>query len=62
MLKIGLILLVILCFIIIVALIIQSFKFLRGVQKQEALEKDNSQSQSARRLHPKLQQKNQDKH
>ena len=61
MLKIGLILLVILCFIIIVALIIQSFKFLRGVQKQEALEKKDN-SQSARRLHPKLQQKNQDKH
>lgn len=60
MLKIGLILLVILCLIIIMALIIQSFKFLRRVQKQETLEKDNSQS--ARRLHPKLQQKNQDKH
>lgn len=58
LLKIGLIVLVIVFAIVVLALMVQSFKALRHVQKQEAAEKKNSQS--ARQLHPKLQQKNKD--
>ncbi|OTG68414.1 hypothetical protein B9T25_05965 [Acinetobacter sp. ANC 4470] len=58
MLKIGLIVLVIVFCLIVLALMVQSFKALRHVQKQEAAEKKNNQS--ARQLHPKLQQKNKD--
>ena len=54
----GLIVLVIVFGLLVVALMVQSFKALRHVQKQEAAEKKNSQS--ARQLHPKLQQKNKD--
>ncbi len=46
--------------IVVLALIVQSFKYLRRVEKQEAAEKKNSQPE--RQLHPKLQQKNKDKH
>lgn len=59
MLKIGLIALVIVFFIIILALIVQSFKLLRQAQKQEAIEKRSSQP--ACQLHPKLKQDEQDK-
>ena len=58
LLKMGLIVLVIVFGLVVVALMVQSFKALRHVQKQEAAEKKNSQS--ARQLHPKLQQKNKD--
>ena len=58
LLKMGLIVLVIVFGLLVVALMVQSFKALRHVQKQEAAEKKNSQS--ARQLHPKLQQKNKD--
>ncbi|KAB0655159.1 hypothetical protein F7P73_01285 [Acinetobacter bohemicus] len=58
MLKMALIVLVIVFAIVVLALMVQSFKALRHVQKQEAAEKKNSQS--ARQLHPKLQQKNKD--
>jgi flagellar basal body-associated protein FliL len=58
LLKMGLIVLVIVFAIVVLALMVQSFKALRHVQKQEAAEKKNSQS--ARQLHPKLQQKNKD--
>ena len=58
LLKMGLIVLVIVFGLLVEALIVQSFKALRHVQKQEAAEKKNSQS--ARQLHPKLQQKNKD--
>ncbi|MNI71663.1 hypothetical protein D3C73_1275470 [compost metagenome] len=54
----GLIVLVIVFGLVVLALMVQSFKALRHVQKQEATEKKNSQS--ARQLHPKLQQKNKD--
>ncbi|NNG81454.1 hypothetical protein [Acinetobacter sp. ANC 5378] len=59
MLKIGLIVLMIFLGIGVLALMVQSFKFLRRVQKQEAEEKKISQPE--RQLHPKLQQKNKDK-
>ena len=58
LLKMGLIVLVIVFAIVVLALMVQSFKALRHVQKQEAAEKKNRQS--ARQLHPKLQQKNKD--
>ena len=58
LLKMGLIVLVIVFAIVVLALMVQSFKALRHVQKQEEAEKKNSQS--ARQLHPKLQQKNKD--
>ena len=58
LLKMGLIVLVIVFGLVGGALMVQSFKALRHVQKQEAAEKKNSQS--ARQLHPKLQQKNKD--
>ena len=58
LLKMGLIVLVIVFGLVVVALMVQSFKALRHVQKQEAAEKKNSQL--ARQLHPKLQQKNKD--
>ena len=58
LLKMGLIVLVIVFAIVVLALMVQSFKALRHVQKQEAAEKKNSQS--SRQLHPKLQQKNKD--
>ena len=58
LLKMGLIVLVIVFGLVVLALMVQSFKALRHVQKQEAAEKKNSQS--ARQLHPKLQQKNKD--
>ena len=58
LLKMGLIVLVIVFALVVLALMVQSFKALRHVQKQEAAEKKNSQS--ARQLHPKLQQKNKD--
>ena len=58
LLKMALIVLVIVFAIVVLALMVQSFKALRHVQKQEAAEKKNSQS--ARQLHPKLQQKNKD--
>jgi heme exporter protein D len=45
--------------IIILALIVQSFKYLRQVQQQEAAEKKNSQPE--RQLHPKLQQPQKEK-
>jgi len=54
MLKIGLIILVIVFFIILLALLYQSQKMLRAVEKQEAQEKAN-RSAPKRRLHPKLQ-------
>lgn len=60
MLKIGLVALMIFFGIVVLALIVQSFKYLRRVEKQEAAEKKNSQPE--RQLHPKLQQKNKDKH
>ena len=60
MLKIGLVALMIFLGIGVLALMVQSFKFLRRVEKQEAAEKKNSQPE--RQLHPKLQQKNKDKH
>lgn len=60
MLKIGLVALMIFFGIVVLALMIQSFKYLRRVEKQEAAEKKNSQPE--RQLHPKLQQKNKDKH
>lgn len=60
LLKIGLIALMIFFGIVVLALMVQSFKFLRRVEKQEATEKKNSQPE--RQLHPKLQQKNKDKH
>jgi flagellar basal body-associated protein FliL len=59
LLKIGLIVLMIFLGIGVLALMVQSFKFLRRVEKQEAAEKKNSQPE--RQLHPKLQQKNKDK-
>ena len=58
LLKMGLIVLVIVFGLVVLALMVQSFKALRHVQKQEAAVKKNSQS--ARQLHPKLQQKNKD--
>ena len=58
LLKMGLIVLVIVFGLLVVALMVQSFKALRHVQKQEAAEKKNSQS--AHQLHPNLQQKNKD--
>ena len=58
LLKMGLIVLVIVFGLVVLALMVQSFKALRHVQKQEAAEKKNSQS--AHQLHPKLQQKNKD--
>ncbi|RJL71052.1 hypothetical protein [Acinetobacter radioresistens] len=54
MLKIGLIILVIVFFIILLALLYQSQKMLRAVEKQEAQEKVNRPAPK-RRLHPKLQ-------
>lgn len=60
MLKIGLVALMIFFGIVVLALMMQSFKYLRRVEKQEAAEKKNSQPE--RQLHPKLQQKNKDKH
>jgi len=60
LLKIGLVALMIFFGIVVMALMIQSFKYLRRVEKQEAVEKKNSQPE--RQLHPKLQQKNKDKH
>ncbi|MDK1682857.1 hypothetical protein [Acinetobacter terrestris] len=60
MLKIGLVALMIFFGILVLALMVQSFKYLRRVEKQEAAEKKNSQPE--RQLHPKLQQKNKDKH
>ena len=60
MLKIGLVALMIFFGIVVLALIVQIFKYFRGVEKQEAAEKKNSQHE--RQLHPKLQQKNKDKH
>jgi len=59
LLKIGLIVLMIFFGIVVLALMVQSFKFLRRVEKQEAAEKKNSQPE--RQLHPKVQQKNKDK-
>jgi len=59
LLKIGLVVLVIFFGIVVLALMVQSFKFLRRVEKQEAAEKKNSQPE--RQLHPKVQQKNKDK-
>lgn len=59
LLKIGLVVLMIFFGIVVLALIVQSFKFLRRVEKQEAAEKKNSQPE--RQLHPKVQQKNKDK-
>lgn len=59
LLKIGLVVLMIFFGIVVLALMVQSFKFLRRVEKQEAAEKKNSQPE--RQLHPKLQQKNKDK-
>ena len=58
LLKIGLIVLVIVFAVVVLVLMVQSFKALRHVQKQEVAEKKNSQS--ARQLHPKLQPKNKD--
>ena len=58
LLKMGLIVLVIVFGLVVLALMVLSFKALRQVQKQEAAEKKNSQS--SRQLHPKLQQKNKD--
>ena len=60
MLKIGLVALMIFFGILVLALMVQSFKYLRRVEKQEAAEKKNSQPE--RQLHPKLQQKNKDNH
>jgi len=60
LLKIGLVALMIFFGILVLALMVQSFKYLRRVEKQEAAEKKNSQPE--RQLHPKLQQKNKDKH
>jgi flagellar basal body-associated protein FliL len=60
LLKIGLVALMIFFGIVVLALMVQSFKYLRRVEKQEAAEKKNSQPE--RQLHPKLQQKNKDKH
>lgn len=60
MLKIGLVALMIFFGIVVLTLMVQSFKYLRRVEKQEAAEKKNSQPE--RQLHPKLQQKNKDKH
>ena len=60
LLKMGLIVLVIVFGLVVLALMVQSFKALRHVQKQEPAEKKNSQS--VRKLHPKLQQKNKDQH
>ena len=60
MLKIGLVALMIFFGIVVLALMVQSFKYLRRVEKQEAAEKKNSQPE--RQLHPKLQQKNKDNH
>ncbi|MCK4101580.1 hypothetical protein [Acinetobacter radioresistens] len=54
MLKIGLIILVIVFFIILLALLYQSQKMLRAVEKQEAQEKANRPAPK-RQLHPKLQ-------
>jgi len=54
MLKIGLIILVIVFFIILLALLYQSQKMLRAVEKQEAQEKANKPVHK-RRLHPNLQ-------
>lgn len=59
LLKIGLVVLVIFFGIVVLALMVQSFKFLRRVEKQEAADKKNSQPE--RQLHPKVQQKNKDK-
>lgn len=59
LLKIGLFALVLVFVVIVLALIVQSFKALRHVEKQQAGEKKNSQPE--RQLHPKLQQKNKDK-
>ena len=53
MLKIGLVALMIFFGIVVLALMVQSFKYLRRVEKQEAAEKKNSQPE--RQLHPKLQ-------
>jgi len=60
LLKIGLVALMIFFGIVVLALMVQSFKYLRRVEKQEAAEKKNSQPE--RQLHPKLQQKNKDNH
>ena len=59
LLKMGLIVLVIVFGLVVVALMVQSFKALRHVQKQEAAEKKNSQPE--RQLHPKLQQPQKEK-
>lgn len=59
MLKIGLIVMVVVFIIIILALIVQSFKYLRQIQQQEVAEKKNSQPE--RKLHPKLQQSQKEK-
>lgn len=59
LLKIGLVVLMIFFGIVVLALMVQSFKFLRRVEKQEAAENKNSQPE--RQLHPKVQQKNKDK-
>ena len=53
LLKIGLIVLMIFFGIVVLALMVQSFKFLRRAEKQEAAEKKNSQPE--RQLHPKVQ-------
>ena len=58
LLKMGLIVLVIVFGLVVLALMVQSFKALRHVQKQEAAEKKNSYLFC--QLHPKLQQKNKD--
>ncbi|CAB1214411.1 hypothetical protein SFB21_1552 [Acinetobacter bouvetii] len=55
----GLFALVLVFVVIILALMVQSFKALRRVEKQQVAEKKNNPPE--RQLHPKLQQKNKDK-
>lgn len=52
MLKVGLIILVIVCFVMLLGLLYVSFKMLRETQKKETLLKGTSEKQY--QLHPKL--------
>lgn len=52
MLKVGLIVLVLLCFAMLIGLLYVSFKMLRETQKKESLEKKDQRLQY--QLHPKL--------
>ncbi|KWQ04772.1 hypothetical protein SE27_05595 [Acinetobacter harbinensis] len=61
MLKVGLMVLVVVCGLLLLALMLQSFKFLRSIQKQEAAEKKHNPVPVQRQLHPKLQPKAKDK-